>query len=93
MSKLKNNFLAFHAANPQVYEEFDRIARTLIGRGWKHYSSDGIGHIIRWERRISIEGTHQFKMNNNHMAFYARMWLEDNPEHGGFFRLRVQKEP
>ena len=91
MSKLKNQFLAFHTANPQVYGEFGRIAQTLIRRGWKHYSADGIGHIIRWERRISIEGTHQFKMNNNHMAFYARLWVEDNPEQAEFFRLRAQK--
>ena len=92
MSKLKNRFLAFHSQNPQVYEEFDRITQKLIQRGWRHYSADGVGHIIRWERRISIEGTHQFKMNNNHMAFYARMWLEDNPRYAGFFRLRCQKD-
>ena len=91
MINLANQFLEFHTTNPQVYAEFDRIAKVLISRGFEHYSADGVGHIIRWERRISVEGSYRFKINNNHMAFYSRMWSEQNPQHNGFFRQRTQK--
>jgi hypothetical protein len=29
-----------------------------------------------------------FKINNNHRAYYARLWMREHPQYDGFFRTR-----
>jgi hypothetical protein len=31
------------------------------------------------------QGDEEFKLPNNHRAYYARKWLDVHPEHPGFF--------
>ena len=57
------------------------------------YASIGTGDLftierIRWETAIQTSDPH-LKINNNHRAYYARLWMKRNPEHKGFFRTRV----
>lgn len=74
-------------ANPEVYELFKAFTFQLIQVGRKHYSADGIGHQIRWH--TSIKTTERdFKINNNYIAWYSRLFEADYPEHKGFFRKR-----
>lgn len=84
------DFERFHAENPRVYELFKRFAFQVIRRGFQHYSADGIGHQIRWHTGIVTNGE-EYKVNNNYISAYARMFEKEYPEHRGFFRKRSSK--
>ena len=45
-------------------------------------------HRIRWHIDVETEAPDGFKINNNFSPFYARLWMVENPEREGFFRLR-----
>lgn len=72
-----------------VYQEFKRATLDLIDRGVTHFSArDVIGH-IRWKTAARDVG--EFKCNNNRTAEMARRFMQDFPEHDGFFQLRSSK--
>lgn len=86
-SQLEAEFWEFHALNPRVYELFDRFTRYAISRGRRRFSVSVIIERIRWETTIETAGD-DFKINNNHRAYYARLWMRDNPAYEGFFATR-----
>lgn len=88
LTRLEEEFQKFHQANPAVYRFFRRFSFQLIERGHEHYSADAIMHRIRWEVDIGTFGDADFKCNNNHVAYYARLFARDNPEYKDFFRFR-----
>lgn len=85
----QTQFEKFHENNPAIYEMFWRFAHEVIDRGYKKYSADAIMHRVRWETNI-VTDSNQFKINNNHVAFYARLFMKDNPAHAAFFETRTQ---
>lgn len=87
---LAEKFSEYDAANPGIYYLFKRFANDLINAGRKALSASLIIERIRWEVNISTESYDQFKVSNNHTAFYARKFMNDFPEHGEIFRTREQ---
>lgn len=88
--EIRDSFIAYHAAHPEVWDLFARLTRDRIGRGYKHYSADAILHRIRWElSQPTYEAGEEFKINNNFAAFYARWFMREFPQHDGFFRTRA----
>lgn len=84
---MEAKFWTFVAENPEVYVEFDRHTKRLIRRGLTHYSADAVMHVVRFE--TSLRTTDKvWKLNNNHIAYFARLWIRNNPKHKGFFRFR-----
>jgi len=81
-------FLAYHQANPRVYQLVNHFAEDAMRRGHSQYGIAAIWEKVRWEitvnTRSNIES--EFKMPNNHRAYYARMWLKDHPDHPDFFK-------
>ena len=84
---LEAAFHEFNAKNPVIFNLFHRFAIEARGRGHKHFSADAIMHRVRWETSVSTTGR-IFKINNNHIAYYARALMEQRPEFKGFFRTR-----
>jgi len=73
-----------------IYQKFEEISLDLFRRGFKHYSADGVAHVIRWQ--TSVRGDDPiFKINNNDVAELARRFIADHPEAQGFFKLRASK--
>lgn len=85
--RLEAAFATFHAANPHVYVLFTRFTRDVIRAGFVNFSARAVFHRIRWYTNIETSDPN-FKLNNNHSPYYARMWMLDNPEHPEFFRTR-----
>lgn len=90
------DFCQFHRDNPKVYELFERFTFAVIKAGHKTYSADAICHRIRWWRDVETraaesDGSDKFKINNNYVAYYARLFMYRNPSHAGFFRVRVRR--
>jgi hypothetical protein len=82
-------FQIYHRENPQIYEYFKKFTFQAINKGFKHWSAEAVFNICRWETGVS--GNDEFKINNNYKAWYSRLFMNDFPEHKGFFQLRESK--
>lgn len=91
-SDLAVAFVDFHQANLGVWSLFRQYTFELIRAGRRHYSARAVLHRIRWHADIETTTGDGFKINNNHSAYYARMFMEFYPEHDGFFHVREVKE-
>ena len=80
----------FHQQHPDVWDLFERFALDMIARGFEHYSVAAVWERIRWEKDAGGDGQSEFKLNNNHKAFYARRFHRKHPQYDGFFRTREQ---
>jgi hypothetical protein len=86
---LESAFLQFHAANPAVYTELVRLASDLKDRGATKIGIKMLFEVLRW-RRMRTDSADDFKLNNNHTAFYARLIMEREPNLHAIFDLRAQ---
>jgi hypothetical protein len=85
----KENFKRYHAENPQVYDYFKHFALMVTNRR-EFYSAKCIFHRVRWETMISgIDD--EYKIDDGWISHYARKFMEDYPEHEGFFKTRNRK--
>lgn len=87
----RQRWLDWHAANPHVYELFKQFAFEAIGKGHKRLSAWLIVNRVRWETSVETSGD-DFKLSNDFIAYYARLFMDDFPEHLGFFRTKPLKE-
>ena len=82
----------YHAEHPEVWDAFVDFTFDRIKKGYNNYSVYSIMERIRWDMgQIGGDGITEFKIGNNHRPFYARWFMEQYPEHAGFFRTRQQK--
>lgn len=89
-SRLENAFRDFHNENPHVYKELVDLACQLKARGRERYSLYALFEVLRWHKALETTDD-DFKLNNNHRPYYARMIMETVPELEDFFQLRVLK--
>ena len=89
--QLRRAAQTFHGEHPEVWNLFCRFTFNRIERGFSHYGAPAIFERIRWDmaRPEYVKGS-EFKLNNNHIPFYARRFMRCYPEHDGFFRIRHQ---
>ena len=84
---LKQKWWLYHKDNPHVYDLVEHFTFDIIDRGYENYSINSVFERIRWHTDIETEGE-QFKLSNNHRAYYARLFMFNHPKHGGFFRTK-----
>jgi len=90
LEEMRKQVNDFHKKHPEVWKLFVQFAFQMINRGYKNYSAKAVFERIRWEKDVGGDGTTQFKLGNNHPAFYARRFMKKYPQHAGFFRTRKQ---
>ena len=86
--KNKQLWWDWHKKNPHVYQLFERFTWQCIAAGRTHYSAMAILQRIRWHSEIETKGD-DFKINNNHAPYYARLFAHQNPKYKDFFRTRT----
>ena len=62
------------------------MAIGLIRAGRQYYGAKAIFETMRYNSIIGGNG--DFKINNNYVSRYARLFERMNPSHKGFFRKR-----
>ncbi len=87
---LKEKFAEWDEDNPEVYELFCRFTFEAIERGHKRLSAWMIANRIRWETSVVTTGN-DYKISNDFIAFYARKFMEQNPQYDGFFKTKAMK--
>lgn len=75
---LADRFELFHAANPHVADAFEALAAEWLARH-PRVGMKAIAEAIRWRSGIETVGE-PWRINNNHVAFYARLLLARRPE-------------
>lgn len=80
-------FEAFHAANPKVYEGLKRLAVAMRRRGFETYGMKALIEVFRWQTATPTADP-EFKINNNHAPYYARLLMKQVTELRGFFEVR-----
>ena len=88
--KTTNNYAAFkefHFSNRGVFNLIETFADELIARGKQQWGIANLCERVRWEVGINTDSVSEFKMPNNHRAYYARLWLMEHRTHLGFFNL------
>jgi hypothetical protein len=88
---LTDKFNQYHRDNPQVYELFKRFTFMAIKRGHNRLSAWMIANRIRWETSIETFSVDEYKISNDYIALYARMFMRDHPEYDGFFKTKEMK--
>jgi hypothetical protein len=89
-SPLEQRAIAFHQANPDVWALFIKYAK-LAAAAVPHWACRAIFHRIRWYAQIDTKSQDDFKINNNHSPYYARLFEQEFPEHKGFFTTCITK--
>lgn len=84
---LKQEWWAFHKQNPHVFDLLVKFTFDVIKRGYTNYSVNALFERIRWHTEIET-GSGEFKLSNNHRAYYARLFHHYYPDHAGFFRTK-----
>ena len=83
-------FRKYHLENPHVYDLFRRFSWELKRAGRQYYGAQSICERIRWHLAVETKGD-DFKINNNHIACYARLLIIREPVFEGFFELRTSR--
>lgn len=86
----KQDWWEWHKKNPEVWKLFERFALEAVNRGRTKISHWLIINRIRWETSIITTG-HDFKISNDHIAFYARLWIAKYPMYAGLFTIKKMK--
>jgi hypothetical protein len=91
---LQAEFQKFDEENPRIWELIVMFCERVIESGKRKWAMSNIFEMIRWEIYIVTRSEEEWKLNNNHRAYYARKWLKLHPEYPGFFETRaVRGEP
>ena len=77
-------FNTYHRENPHVWKLFERFALEATRSGRNNFSIGAVCERVRWETNISTKDPDGFKINNNHRAFYARMFMKTHRRFDGF---------
>lgn len=81
-------FAEFHRDNPQVFRLFRKFARqALESRPSRRFGARMIGERIRWYTTVETTDS-DFKINDHHWPYYARMLMLAHREFADFFEIR-----
>lgn len=89
-SPLEQAFWKCHEENPEIYKLFCRFAHEAIDSGREHFGAGAIWERMRWFTMVE-EKRGDYKLNNNHRAYYSRLFVLDHPDYSEFFRIRKQR--
>jgi len=84
---IREGFLEFHKNNPHVYAAFEQQCLEAIKKGRKKISAKLILNWIRWNEYLKTDDKN-FKINDAYQAYFARMFVNSNPEHREIFNFR-----
>lgn len=77
----------WHADNPAIWKYFQRFSFEALAHGRRKISHWLIINRIRWEVFVLTTGR-DFKISNDFIAFYARLWRKTYPEHKTLFNIK-----
>tara|TARA_S200000501_G_C20379233_1_gene549739 strand:+ start:156 stop:449 length:294 start_codon:yes stop_codon:yes gene_type:complete len=89
--QLKRKWWQWHKQNPHIYQAFEEYSLYAISRGKQKLSAWLIINRLRWDTEVETTGG-EFKISNDFIAYYARLFMALNPEYEGFFNVKKMKD-
>jgi hypothetical protein len=89
-SALGREWFRWHKENPEFFILFERFTAEAINRGHKNLSGWLIANRVRWETSIVTRGN-EYKIKNDFIALFARLFMVRHQEYVGFFRTKRMK--
>ena len=89
-SALGRAWVKWHQANPEFFDLFERFTAEALRRGHRNLSGWLIANRVRWETSIVTTGN-DYKISNDFIALFARLYMVRNQQHVGFFRTKRMK--
>lgn len=90
---MTEKFEAFHAYNPSFYAALVALARRYIRRtGRGAVGMRRLIEIARWDVDLTTNTEDEFKVNNDHAAFYSRLVMWQEPDLAGVIPIRPSAE-
>ena len=89
--KFADEFLEWLPVNLHVWDAFVDEAKKIINRGFKHYSARTIICVMRHHSAVA-EKDGEYKINNNHSPYFARLFDLMYPQHAGLWEYRETKK-
>tara|TARA_R110000787_G_scaffold104312_4_gene211137 strand:- start:901 stop:1209 length:309 start_codon:yes stop_codon:yes gene_type:complete len=83
----KRKFWEWHKKNPLIWDYFEKFSLEAVSKGCNKISHWLIINRIRWEVYVVTTGD-DFKISNDYIAFYARLWRATHPEHKDLFSIK-----
>ena len=90
--QLFDEWLTFHESNPMIYIELCRMALELLDAGRSRYGIHGLFEVLRWHRARLQTTDEEFKINDHHAPFYARLLMIREAQLEGFFTLKNEEK-
>jgi hypothetical protein len=84
-------FERYHEDNPQVYAKLREFALEAVRAGRTHLGIAMLYERARWYTQVEARDGTEWKLNNTHRAYYARLLMFLEPELRGVFELRTSK--
>lgn len=75
---IAERFAIFHAANPQVADTLEHLARHWFAAGHTKVGVKALAERARWESGLSTSGE-PWRINNSYVSLYARLLIERHP--------------
>tara|TARA_R100000734_G_C3242456_1_gene46652 strand:+ start:108 stop:455 length:348 start_codon:yes stop_codon:yes gene_type:complete len=90
---LASKFLYHIRNNPTVYNYFEEFAFDMIRKQPERGSAWMVANRVRWETSFSNDHIQEtaFKVTNNFIALYARLFMSRHRQHEGYFRIKNMK--
>ena len=90
--ELLEDFNKFDRDNPEVYKKLVDLAYEAKRRGKTKLSIEMLYNVLRWYTFLNTkDDASDYKLSNNHKAFYARKIMAENPDLDGFFSTKTSK--
>ena len=90
LKERKQDWWDWHRMNPNVWRLFEKYAFEAIKSGRENYSAWAVIQRIRWHTTIETQGS-DFKISNDYIAFYSRLFHAKHKAYDGFFRTKKLK--
>lgn len=81
----------FDRQNPSIYGLFIKFTMEAYRAGRRKFGAQAIFERIRWHVQVETTGD-EFKVNNSHIAYFARKAMAEHPQLAGFFETRSASE-
>ena len=89
--RFTTEFMDWLPDNLHVWDAFVEETMKIRRRGYKHYSARTIVHVLRHHSAIS-ETSGEWKINNNHSPYLARLFDLMFPHYAGMWEYRETKK-
>jgi hypothetical protein len=86
-ASIQERFESFHALNPWLLTELEKLAQQMLDAGRTRLSIETLVGRIRWDYDIATRGD-TFRVNDHFTSRYVRLMIERNPSWDSVFATR-----